>query len=175
MRSAIFRDSYACPPGVFSTCSNRRLVDYSVTHECEHEILDDIKLIQDNVITPHSPVAAVINEAMYRTQVLQQSAAPKRPQGEKVPEAFTWEEAQQVLLDMKRKIPETRYQDAEQEYHVQQLGWHTAGMQMADLYSMSYATTVIQLMSVHTRDTKEYAKHFKIGQRARYLWEKTPQ
>ena len=66
---------------VFSTCSNGGLIDYFVTHENAHEILANLKVINDTVVTPHSPVAANINGALYTTKTLQQVVVPKWPQG----------------------------------------------------------------------------------------------
>ena len=121
------------PIGVFSTCSNGGLIDYFVTHENEHQILADIKVIKDTVVTPHSPVAATINEALYTTKTLQQVAVPKWPEGEPAHERRSWEEAQEVMQELKWSIPHTRCQDAEKECYVKHLDWHTAGMHMADV------------------------------------------
>ena len=52
-------------PNATSTCSVGGLIDYFVTHEHEHQILDDIEVIKDTVVTPHCPVAATIREDIY--------------------------------------------------------------------------------------------------------------
>ena len=52
-------------PDATSTCSVGGLIDYFVTHEHEHQILEDIKVIKDTVVTPHCPVAATIREDIY--------------------------------------------------------------------------------------------------------------
>ena len=49
-------------PRAHTTCSVGGLIDYYVTHENEHNILQDITVIKDTVMTPHSPVAATIIE-----------------------------------------------------------------------------------------------------------------
>ena len=87
------------------------------------------------MVTPHSPVAATIQEDKYQTRTQQQVAVPKWPQCEPVHEEISWEEAQKILRDdIKWKIPPCRYQDDMQEYYVKHLGWHTAGMPIADIY-----------------------------------------
>ena len=47
-------------------------------------------------------------------------------------------------------------------------------MHTADVYSIWSATTVVQLLSVHTRDAEAYAKYLNIGQKARYIHGKRP-
>ena len=48
-------------PQTHTTCSVGGLIDYFVTHENEQEIISDIQVIKDTVVTPHSPVAATIS------------------------------------------------------------------------------------------------------------------
>ena len=104
------------PVGVFSTCSNGGLIDYFVTHADEHEILADIKVLKDTVVTPHSPVAATIKEDIYQTRTLQQVVAPNWPECDPVHEKISWEEAQKIWQDdLKWQIPHCRYQDSTQE------------------------------------------------------------
>ena len=142
-------------------------MDFFVTHEYENQILDDIKVINDTVVTPHSPVAATIREDIYMTKELQQVTAPKWPQCEPIHEKISWEEAQRILQDdIKWKMPPCRYQDEIQECYVKHLGWHTAGMQIADIYSLWSATNTIQMMSSYTRDVKEMSKFLGLGQKA---------
>ena len=64
-------------PNVFSTCSAGGLIDYYVTREDEHDIIQDVEIIKDTVVTPHSPVAATIREDIYQMRTLQQVVAPK--------------------------------------------------------------------------------------------------
>ena len=64
-------------PGVHSTCSVGGLFDYFVTHANEHHILEDVQIIKDTVVSPHSPVSATIREDIYQTRTLQQVVAPK--------------------------------------------------------------------------------------------------
>ena len=61
-----------------------------------------------------------------------------------------------------------------QEQYAQHIGVHTAGMQMSDAYSIWSATTTIQLLSVHTRDIKEYRKYLGTGQKARFWYAPRP-
>ena len=83
-------------------------------------------------------------------------------------------------MNMKWSIPHTRYQDAEQEHYVKNLGWHTAGMQTADIYiyiciySIWSATAVKKLLSVHTRNQKEYTKDLPMGQKAKFMYGRRP-
>ena len=79
-------------------------------------------------------MAATINEALYTTKTLRQVMVPQWPQGEPAHEKISWEEAQEVLHELEWNIPHTRYQDAEQECYVKHVGWHTAGLQMVDIY-----------------------------------------
>ena len=106
-------------PQVRTTCSVGGLIDYFVTHENERTIIGDISVIKDTVVTPHSPVAATINESIYATRTLQQVVAPKWPQGDPVHEKVTWEEAQRILAeDIKWEINPFRFLDEMQEYYV---------------------------------------------------------
>ena len=52
-------------PQVHTTCSVDGLIDYYVTHENEHNIVQDVNVIKDTVVSPHSPVAATISENIY--------------------------------------------------------------------------------------------------------------
>ena len=61
-----------------------------------------------------------------------------------------------------------------QEDYVKKLGWHTAGMQMADIYSVWSATNTVQMMSAHTRDTKEMTKYLGLGQKVRFWYGHRP-
>ena len=104
-------------------------------------------------MSPHSPVAATISEDVYQTRTLQQVVAPKWLQCDPVHERVSWEEAQKILReDIKWKAQPCGYQDDVQEYYAKKLGWHTAGMQMSDVYSVWSATNTVQMMSEHTRD-----------------------
>ena len=55
-------------PNVYSTCGTGGLIDYFVTHEAEHDILSDITVLKDTVVTPHSPVIATISVNLYQTK-----------------------------------------------------------------------------------------------------------
>ena len=104
-------------PRVHSTCSAGGLIDYIVTHADEHHMLEDVRIIKDTVVTPHSPVAAIIREEIYQTRTLQQVVAPKWPQGDPVHERVSWEEAQHILREeIKWQVTPCRYQDEMQEY-----------------------------------------------------------
>ena len=123
------------PHGVFSKCSNVGSIDYFVTHETEHQTLTNISVLKDTVVRPHSPVVATIDETIYHTRTLQQAVAPKLPQCDPVHQRVSWEEAQHILQEeIKWTVPPVRYQDSAQDCYVKQLGWHTAGMQMSDIY-----------------------------------------
>ena len=153
-------------PQAQTTCSVGRLIDYFVTHANEHHILKDIEIIKDTVVSPHSPVAATIRADIYQTRTLQQVVAPKLPQCDPVHERVSWEEAQTSLRDeIKWKVQPCRYQDDMQENYVKQIGSHTAGMQMSDIYSVWSATNTVQMMSEHTRDPKEIKKYLGLGRR----------
>ena len=94
-----------------ATCSVGGLIDYYVTHEHEHNILEDIKMIKDTVVTPHSPVAATIKEDIYMSKALQQVVAPKWPQGDPVHEQLSLEQSlnfRREDLDWKIHPKETR-------------------------------------------------------------------
>ena len=80
-------------PRVHSTCSAGGLIDYFVTHANEHHILEDVTVIEDTVVTPHSPVAATIREDIYQTRTLQHVVAPKWPQCDPVHERASWEKS----------------------------------------------------------------------------------
>ena len=158
-------------PRTYSTCSVGGLIDYFVTHEHEHDILDDIEVIKDTVVTPHSPVAATIREDVYMSSALQQLVAPKWPQGDPIHEQLSWEQSLNFLReDLKWKIHPERYQDHAQEQYAQHLGVRTPGNQMADAYSIWSATTTVQLLSSHTRDAKEIAKYLGTGQKAKFWY-----
>ena len=146
--------------GIFGTCNNGGLIDYFVTHEDEHCLVQDINIIKDAVVSPQSPLEGDINAELFRTRVKQQKVAPQLLQAEKVHENYTWTEAQDNLLSMGWKTPGARYQDKHQEYYAQHIGWQTAGMHMADIYSMWSATNFIQMMSAHTRGPAEYENIF---------------
>ena len=64
-------------PAVHSTCSAGGLIDYYVTHAYEHHIMDNVRVLKDTVVTPHSPVAATTREDIYLTKAIQQVTAPK--------------------------------------------------------------------------------------------------
>ena len=90
------------------------------------------------------------------SEALQQVTDPKWPQGEPVHEMLSWEESLNMLReDLKWKVHPKRYQDKMQEQYAQNLGVHTPGMQMSDVYSTWSATTTVQLLPAHTRDKKE--------------------
>ena len=153
-------------PQATTTCSVGGLIDYFVTHESERTILSDIKVISDTVVSPHSPVAATINENIYATKTLQQVVSPKWPQGDPVHERVTWEEAQRILLeDIRWKSHPYRYQDEMQEYYIKNLGMQTAGMRMADVYSLWSATNTVQMISEHTRDIVEMKNTLALGKK----------
>ena len=61
-----------------------------------------------------------------------------------------------------------------QEQYAQHLGIQTPGMQIADVYSVWSATETVQLLSRHTRDTKEIAKYMSTGQKARFWYAPRP-
>ena len=158
-------------PRAQSTCSVGGLIDYFVTHENEHQILEDISVIQDTVVTPHSPVAATIREDIYLTKALQQVTAPKWPQCDPVHEPLSWEESLNMLReDLRGKVHPKRYQDKMQEQYAQKIGVHTPGMQMSDVYSLWSATTTVQMLSAYTRDKQEIKKYLSLGQKARYWY-----
>ena len=162
-------------PRTYSTCSVGGLIDYFVTHEHEHDILEDIEVIKDRVVTPHSPVAATIREDIHMSKALQQVVAPKWPQGDPVHEQLSWEQSLNFLReDLEWKIHPERYQDQLQEQYAHHLGIRIPGNQMADAYSIWSATTAIQLLSVHTRDTKEYRKYLGDGHKARFWYAPRP-
>ena len=68
------------------------------------------------------------------------------------------------------KLHPTRYQDKMQEQYAQNMGVHTPGMQMSDVYSTWSATTTVQLLSAHTRDKQEIKKYLSMGQKARFWY-----
>ena len=104
-------------PNVHTTCSTGGLIDYFVSHANEHQILADVAVLKDTVVTPHSPVMATIREDLYQTRTLQKVVAPKWPQCEPVNDKVSWEEAQRMRReDIKWKTPPCRYQDEMQEY-----------------------------------------------------------
>ena len=72
------------------------------------------------------------------------------------------------------KINPYRFQDEMQEYYVKNLGWQTAGMQMADAYNIWSATNTVQMMSEHTRDVSEIKKYLSLGQKARFWYGHRP-
>ena len=145
-----------------------------MTHEHEHQILENISVIKDTVVTPHSPVAAIIREDICHTRTLQQVIAPKWPQCDPVHDRVTWEEAQHILTeDIKWRVKPCRYQDEMQEY-AKQIGWHTAGVKLSDIYSVWSATSTVQMMSEHTRDPKEISKYLSLGQKARFWYGHRP-
>ena len=47
-------------------------------------------------------------------------------------------------------------------------------MQMSDVYSLWSGTNTVQMMSVHTKDTKEMAKYQSLGQKARFMYGHRP-
>ena len=61
-----------------------------------------------------------------------------------------------------------------QEYYVKNLGWQTAGMQMADVYNIWSATNTVQMISEHTRDISEIKKYLSLGQKARFWYGHRP-
>ena len=90
------------------------------------------------------------------TKALQQVTVPKWPQSEPVHETLSWEESLTMLREeLNWKVHPKRYQDKMQEQYAQNMGVHTPGMQMSDVYSMWSATTTVKLLSAHTRDTQE--------------------
>ena len=83
--------------------------------------------------------------------------------------------AQHILREeIKWQITPCRYQDEVQEYYAKQIGWHTAGMQMSDIYSVWSATNIVHMMSEHTRDPKEMQKYLGLGQKARFWYGQRP-
>ena len=68
------------------------------------------------------------------------------------------------------KVHPKRYQDKMQEQYAQNMGVHTPGMQMSDVYSTWSATTTVQLLSAHTRDVQEMKKYLSMGQKARFWY-----
>ena len=142
-----------------------------MTHESEHQILEDVGVLEDTVVTPHSPVTAIIREDIYQTKTLQQVIAPKWPQCDPVHEPLSWDESLNLLRDdLKWKVHPKRYQDKMQEQDAQMIGVHTPGMQMSDVYSLWSATNTIQMLSAHTRDKQEIKKYLSLGQKARYWY-----
>ena len=61
-----------------------------------------------------------------------------------------------------------------QEQYAQNMGIHTPGMQMSDVYSTWSATTTVQLLSVHARDKQEIKKYLSMGQKARFWYAPRP-
>ena len=74
----------------------------------------------------------------------------------------------------KWKVHPNRYEDKVQEHYAQQLGLHTAGMQLADVYRIWSAANTMQMMSEHTRDPKEIKKYLGMGQKARFWYRHRP-
>ena len=94
-----------------STCSVGGLIDYFVSHENEHNILEDVGVLEDTVVTPQSPVTATIREDIYQTKTLQEVVAPKWPQCDPVHEPLSWEESLNLMRDdLNWKVHPKRYQ-----------------------------------------------------------------
>ena len=47
-------------------------------------------------------------------------------------------------------------------------------MQMSHVYSLWSATDTVQMISVHTKDTKEMAKNLSLGQMSRFMYGHRP-
>ena len=115
-------------PNGFSTCSVGGLMEYFITHENEHNIIENVSILKDTVVTPHSPVTATIREDIYQTRTLQQVIAPKWPACEPVHEPLSWDESLTFLRsELKWQVHPKRYQDKMQEQYAQKIGLHTPG------------------------------------------------
>ena len=106
---AIYMAIRTCAHGVHSTCSAGGLIDYFVTHADEHHTLENVTIIKDTVVTPHSPVAATIREDIYLSRTLQQVVGQKWPQCDPVHDRVSWEEAQHIIReDVKWRVTPCR-------------------------------------------------------------------